>query len=766
LLLLLASLLTQSDSARADLRRPAPEVTIPRIEAAVTVDGVLDEPPWSRAARLGGFSQYEPVDGRPAQERTEVLVWYAPDAIHFGILAYDSQPGTIRATRADRDNIDGEDHVVLYLDTFNDRRRAFFFAVNALGVQQDGVRSEGAVSAGRMFGGNIDTNPDYLFDSSGRVTPEGYVVEVRIPFKSLRYPGSTEQSWGVNVLRKIQRTGYTDTWTDVRRASASFLVQSGTIAGLHDLRGGVVLEAQPFMTATASGARDAASDVFERSGVDADAGINLRAGLTSFALDATINPDFSQVESDASQVTVNERFALFFSEKRPFFLDGIELFNTPNQLVYTRRIVDPIAGGKIAGKIGSVGVAHITAVDDESGAEGEALFNVTRLRRDFGSNSLAGLTFTDRSVLEGGDYNRVLAGDIRYVFGRLYYFEAQLGSSWSRASTPGAGVSESFSAPLWNLELDRTGRSWGFNYQLNGIGTDFVSRAGFVPRSDIVQAHAFNRFSLYGQPGALLETVTVFVGPTRIWRYADLLDAGPIEGGENVNLMMRLRGGWQANARVARDFVALDPAAYVSFATGAPGATTPYLPLERVSGPSLQLGATTPTWRALDATATLSRGRVPIFAEGSEGTRTSLSGGLSARPGESLRMAATVTVQRLTRRRDGGEFARTVIPRLKLEYQPSRALFFRAVGEYRAERRAALEDARTGVPLIGPAALVDGFEINDLRVDLLASFEPSPGTVAFLGYGSSLVSARTFGFADLERVDDGIFLKLAYQFRR
>jgi hypothetical protein len=204
----------------------------------------------------------------------------------------------------------------------------------------------------------------------------------------------------------------------------------------------------------------------------------------------------------------------------------------------------------------------------------------------------------------------------------------------------------------------------------------------------------------------------------------------------------------------------------VSFATGAPGATTPYLPLERVSGPSLQLGATTPTWRALDATATLSRGRVPIFAEGSEGTRTSLSGGLSARPGESLRMAATVTVQRLTRRRDGGEFARTVIPRLKLEYQPSRALFFRAVGEYRAERRAALEDARTGVPLIGPAALVDGFEINDLRVDLLASFEPSPGTVAFLGYGSSLVSARTFGFADLERVDDGIFLKLAYQFRR
>ncbi|MGH7503356.1 MAG: carbohydrate binding family 9 domain-containing protein [Longimicrobiales bacterium] len=167
--------------------RGAPDVNIPRIEAAAIVDGVLDESMWTQAARLVGFHQYEPVDGRPADDGTEVRVWYAPDAIWFGIVASDRSPSTVRATTAERDRIDGEDHVTLYLDTFDDRRRAYFFAVNALGVQQDGVRTEGAVSAGRMFGGNTDKNPDFFFESRGRLTAEGYVVEVRVPFESLRY---------------------------------------------------------------------------------------------------------------------------------------------------------------------------------------------------------------------------------------------------------------------------------------------------------------------------------------------------------------------------------------------------------------------------------------------------------------------------------------------------------------------------------------------------------------------------------------------------
>ncbi|HQX81405.1 MAG TPA: DUF5916 domain-containing protein, partial [Vicinamibacterales bacterium] len=302
----------------------SPTFSIPRVEETVVIDGRLDEPAWSKAARLTGFSEYRPVDSQRASERTEVLVWYSPEALHFGIIAHDSDPSSVRATQADRDNLDREDSVRIYLDTFNDRRRAFVFGVNPLGAQEDGVQTEGAFSAGRTFGGVVDLSPDYQFDSRGQLTPEGYVVEVRIPFKSLRYPSADQVKWGINVLRKTQRTGREDTWTDAKRV-ASFLGQTGTMTGLYEMKRGVVTEVQPFVTGATNGTRQA-DGRFSRSGVDIEPGVNVRLGFTNLSLDATVNPDFSQVESDAAQVTVNERFALFFAEKRPFFLEGIELF--------------------------------------------------------------------------------------------------------------------------------------------------------------------------------------------------------------------------------------------------------------------------------------------------------------------------------------------------------------------------------------------------------------------------------------------------------
>ena len=740
--------------------RGAPSVEIPRAEAEVVIDGELDEAVWSRAARLGGFSQYEPIDGRPAEERTEVLVWYSPSAIHFGIIAYDRQPGTIRATQADRDNIGDDDHVLLYLDTFNDRRRAYFFGVNPLGVQQDGVRAEGTGSAGRMFGGELDTSPDFLFDSHGRLTPEGYVVEVRVPFKSLRYGSADVQQWGFNVLRTIQRTGYTDSWTDVRRANASFLTQAGTLTGMHDLRRGVVFEAQPFLTATADGA-EIADGRFQRDDPAAEVGVNARVGFTSVTLDGTVNPDFSQVESDAGQVTVNERFALFFPEKRPFFLEGIELFSTPQQLVYTRRIGAPVGGAKVTGKFGGLGVAHLTMVDENVDAEGrEALFNVTRLRRDFGSNSLVGATFTDRSVLDGGPYNRVAAADVRYVFGGMYYAEAQLGGSW----TGGAGA-DTRSDAIWQLTVDRTGRRFGFHYSVNGVGDDFRSDAGFVNRTGIVSANAFNRFTYYGETGALLETVTAFFGPTRIWRDGGLGDDA-IEGNENVRATFRLRGGWQLNGELGRDFVRLDPLDYAGLASRPDdGAPVPYVPVAEVSGPGFSLGASTPTFQRFDANASVGRGRVAIFDEGSEGDAFTASAGLGLRPTAWARLSLTGRYQRITRTRDDSEFARSLIPRLQAELQPTRALMFRVITEYRAERLDALRDDR-GNPLLFDGAPLVAADGGGLQVDLLGAYEPAPGTVVFLGYGGSLAGDEGPALRSFDRVRDGFFLKLAYQFRR
>jgi hypothetical protein len=735
--------------------RGSPTADIPRIESEARIDGRLDEPVWSRATRLTGFWQYQPVDGRPAVEKTEVLVWYAPDAIYFGVLADDRSPTSIRATVADRDNIDNDDHVVLDLDTFHDRRRAFFFAVNPLGVQADGVRSEGAGQVSSLIPGTVDKNPDFTWDSKGRITQRGYEVEIRIPFKSLRYPGSGPQSWGFNATRVVQRTGYTDTWTDVRRANASFLGQEGAIGGLRDMRHGVTVEAQPFVTATADGAWDDVSGRFVREDVDPDAGLSLRFGFSSYALDATINPDFSQVESDEGQVTVNERFALFFPEKRPFFLEGIELFGSPQTLVYTRRIVNPKAGAKLTGKFGQLGVAHLTAVDQTEGSD--AWFNISRFRRDFGRNSIAGVTFTNRD--QSGSHNRVLAGDFRYVWG-LYYAQFQYGRSWTSAG------GSTRSAPIWQAEYDRTGRSWGFNYLLNGQGEGFDAQAGFVNRlrSGVVTGHAFNRFTLYGAPGAALENLTVFFGPERVWLYDSFGFKPGLEGREQLDATFQLRGGWEVNGHLERNFVNFQDTSFAGYTIGSAGGPA-YVPSDDFSGFTGQVKVSTPTWQRLGAEVTYGGGRAAIFQEGSTGKGWELSGLLTLRPTTTLRVSASGTLFRLSRL-DGSEFARSTIPRLKLEYQPVRSLFFRAIGEYRSERRGALLDPRTGDALFVAGAAQPTSDFNGFRVDLLASFEPTPGTVAFLGYGSSLESDAEFNWSRLERVNDGFFVKLAYQVRR
>lgn len=755
--MLTLTLLAALAAAPQDTIASAHTVSIPRRDTAVLVDGRLDEPVWREAARLTDFHQYQPVDGRPAEEATEVLVWYAPTAIYFGIIARDRVPSGVRATVADRDNLDTDDRVTIFLDTFNDRRRAFFFTVNPLGVQEDGVRSEGGFTAGTLTGGTSDKSPDYLWQSRGQVTDSGYVVEIRIPFKSLRYPGNGAQSWGLNIQRRIQRTGYDDTWTDTRRANASFLLQAGTLTGLHDLQRGITAEVQPFVTAQANGLRTAGG--FDREDLDPSAGVNLRLGLSSnLSLDATYNPDFSQVESDAALVTVNERFALFFPEKRPFFLEGIELFATPNQLVYTRQIVNPLVGGKVTTKFGRHNVAHLVALDEQAGAD--ALFTVTRVRRDIGANSTGGLTITTRD--QDGAFNRLAAGDVRVVFGKLYYVAGQLGGSWTRDVRDGAERS----SPLWEAEFDRTGRSWGFNYKLTGIGEDFSAQAGFVPRVGVTTARAFNRFSFYGARGALVEQFTFFFGPNRLWRYADF-PRDPIEGDESLDVNLSLRGGWRVSTGTEHTFVDFLGGDYAGYTVDPGTGPVAYRPLDGVDdGFGLSLSVTTPTWQTLNATARVQRARGGIFPEGSRGYETRLSSSVSLRPSGSLRMTASGTLSRITRDRNGSEFARTIIPRLKLEYQATRSLFFRVIGEYVAERRARLEDARSGDVLTVNGTASAARNTNRMRVDWLASFEPSPGTVAFFGYGASLDDSKAFGFRDVSRSSDGFFFKLAYQFRR
>ena len=745
------------------------DVHPPRIEATVVIDGVLDEPVWRAAARLTGFTQYRPVDGRPAADSTVVLVWYAPDAIYFGIRAYEAHGNVVRATLANRDNIDADDHIQILLDTYNDHRRALLFSVNPLGIQEDGVRSEGqdagaaggGVGTGR-FDGIVDLSPDFVYQSRGRVTPWGYEVEVRIPFKSIRYQSTDSQDWGLQIVRITQHTGYEDNWAPTVRASASYLIQAGRLRGLTGLHRGLVMDLSPEFTTHVDGApRGGTGPGYVYKG-DPQPGGNLRWGVSqNLNATGTINPDFSQVEADIAQVTVNQRFALFFPEKRPFFLEGLEQFDTPNRLIYTRQIVAPMAGAKLTGKLGGTNVAYLAAADDQgqSRTGDTPVFNLLRVQRDLGTSSTVGLAYTDR--LDGGDYNRVLGADARIIWKHIWFSQVQLVGSWDQnAGVPHAGK-------LWDVTLfDRTGRSYGNHGEIVGITPDFVARSGFVNRVGIVTGRLFDRYTVYGRPGALVEQLSTFLLVSPLWRYDDFLKLrGTIEGGYTVTSTANIRGGWNLNTAVSNNLQRFDAALYAGYQVNRTVDTIPFtLPHGLYNLWSANASFNTPN-RVLTLGGSAGYGAAPIFAEAAEGRQVALSATASWRPTSSIRVDALWTHVRLSRARDGSRFSTANIPRLKIEYQLTRAIFFRYIGQYFAQDHVALQDPRTGQPLLANGTAAGPQATNDFRNDVLFSFKPTPGTVFFFGYGASLDEPQAFAFRQLRRTGDGFFLKASYLFR-
>jgi len=756
---------------RYDGRAGSTSIALPRIESSMRVDGKLDESVWSSAAVLTGFSQYRPVDGRPADDSTQVLVYYASDAIHFGLRAFETHGPVVRATLADRDNIGSDDRIQILLDTYNDNRRALLFAVNPLGVQQDGVQSEGldpSQTAGGRFDGVVDISPDFLFESRGHVTEWGYEVEIRIPFKSLRYQSADPQTWGLQVVRITQHSGYEDTWTPAVRANASFLIQSGRLTGLTGLRHGLVIDINPEFTSSLDGA-PAGTD-FKYGSPDNQLGGNLRWGINPNAtLNATINPDFSQVESDVGQVTVNERFALFFPEKRPFFLEALEQYDTPNRLIYTRQIRDPLAGAKLTAKVGSTGIAYLGAAEDprfSANGDDVPLFNLLRVRRDVGASSTIGLVHTDR--IEGGGYNRVTGADARVVWRKIWFSNAQIAGSWT-----GDGA-RSRTGTLWNVTLaDRTGRSYGNHYEIGGITSRFEARSGFVPRTGIVDGRAFNRFSWYGRPGARVEQLTNFTGIVPLWRYEDFPDGGTFESQISSGFFANLRGGWTLRAGFNSSQQGFEKDVYQGNRIVRPTDTIPVaVPRGLYNLLGSSVGVSSPnaafSW-SLDA----GYGATVIFAEGAEGRQRFAQAALSWRPTSLARVEGSLVEQRITRVRDGSEFSTATIPRLKVEYQLARSMFVRYVGQYVSQDRSSLRDSRTGSPLLFSPVSANFFGseaaalTNDFRNDLLFSYKPTTGTVFFLGYGASLSEPRAFSFerSTLNRVSDGFFLKASYTYR-
>ncbi|HEY9225239.1 MAG TPA: DUF5916 domain-containing protein, partial [Gemmatimonadaceae bacterium] len=536
-------------------------VAIPRLDADLTIDGRLDEPVWSRAAILTGFSLYQPVDGRPAPDSTEVRVWYSANAIHFGIRAYEPH-GVVTSSVAERDRLTSDDVVEIHLDTFDERNRALVFIVNPLGIQADGTKSEGGgfIPGSNLSPGQNDLSADFIWESRGHIEEWGFEVEIRIPFSSMRYPMTSVQQWGLQIDRRVQHSGYELTWTPAKRASASFIGQAGWLTGLSGMRHGQIIELNPEATNTVTGSACCSPTMREwQYAAKPRLGGNVRWTVGSnFVVNGTVRPDFSQVEADATQIAADQRFALFYPERRPFFVEGLDQFNVPNSLVYTRTIVQPSGAVKLTGKLGRADIAVLSAFDDPATTStGERpLVDVVRLRQSFGEQSLVGLVYSDRTG--GGRVNRLFGGDSRIVFGK-YYAQFQAVASTTELN----GVTST--GPLWEAVLDRTGRAFGFHYNVLGISPDFRADNGYLPRTGFVQPSISNRVTWYGKPGGVLEQANAFISLNGLWLYDNFFSAKSLlEDYTSLNASVRLRGGWSVNVSPKLASYAFDPTRYTN----------------------------------------------------------------------------------------------------------------------------------------------------------------------------------------------------------
>ncbi|MGH7664558.1 MAG: DUF5916 domain-containing protein [Gemmatimonadaceae bacterium] len=399
-------------------------VAIPRVSEPPVLDGVLDDPVWTIAARLTDLVQYEPGDQLPASQPSVAWLAYDSTHIYFAFRAHEPSRDRVRATVFPRERGgDSDDRVTITLDTFLDERRAYELGMNPLGIQSDGVKIEGQ---------DADESVDIVWYSEGRVHDEGWIVEAAIPFASLRFPTAESFSIGLNIVRAFGRTGEKAAWAPRTRGSPCDICQQGVIGPITGVGAGRTIDLLPYISASRLGERDFVYDAtvqrdvpagFAAASPDAAIGGDVRMALTpAIVANATINPDFSQVESDEEQIRVNRRFALFVQERRPFFLEGRDMFETQpteddfdrsnlGELFYSRAIADPSLGARVTGRRDWLTAGALYAHDDApayfhyDGAESsgvvprlaaEADVAVARVRADLREGSHAGVLLLGR----------------------------------------------------------------------------------------------------------------------------------------------------------------------------------------------------------------------------------------------------------------------------------------------------------------------------------------------------------------------------------
>ncbi|HEY7515069.1 MAG TPA: DUF5916 domain-containing protein, partial [Vicinamibacteria bacterium] len=494
-----------------------------RTSAPIVVDGDLGDEGWKDVPPIDNWFETNPGDNLPPRVKSVGYLAYDDKSFYAGFRFEDPDPRAIRAPVGDRDNVPpSTDYAGVILDTRHDRRTGILFLANPRGIQYDAVQDDASQ--------NEDSSPDFFWESRGRITAEGWNLEIRIPFSSLRYPKSDVQTWGIMLYRNYPREfRYQMFSTRLPRGGNCFICFENDLPGLRDLPSGGHLVLAPY----ASGSRRDEPEgdpgtPLQKGSLDGDIGLDVKwTPFANVAVDATINPDFSQIESDVAQIGANERFALFFPEKRPFFLEGVELLSTPVQAVYTRTVTSPRFGGRGTGKAGALSYTALVADDRGGGSvilpgpNGSELADqdfhsyvaIGRLRRDFGKSFVSVLG--SLREIDGPAYNRLGGPDFQWRHGEGDTVTGQFLMSWSRtpdrpdlAEEWDGRALQGHAADLWWNHV-RKHVDWFVGYR--DLGDGFRADNGFVPQVGYRQEYADGGWTVRPASGAVRRLRTFFI---------------------------------------------------------------------------------------------------------------------------------------------------------------------------------------------------------------------------------------------------------------
>jgi hypothetical protein len=703
-------------------------IEIPRVESAPKLDDYADG--RGPGVAVGGFLQREPGDLVPVSDPTTAYLSYDQDSLYVAFVCKSANPGSIRARMSRRESIFDDDFVAVHLDPFQERQRAYMFFSNPIGIQADGVTSEGS---------GDDMSYDAVWSSTGRRTPDGYLVLIAIPFKSLRFPsGSDPSAWGIALQRAIPTRSESAFWPGITNRISGFSAQFGDLDGVRGAAPGRNIQFIPY--GTFAGARFLDEGTALRSSkTDFRGGLDAKLVLKDkISVDATLNPDFSQVESDEPQVTINQRFEVFFPEKRPFFLENADYFQTPITLFFSRRIRDPQLGSRVTGRAGRWAVGALAmddrqpgrAVDPASEAFGDRTFNaVMRARRDFSNSSRLGFLATTRQF--GASSNNVASMDTRVRLNPQWFAEGQAlftqNTALDRTSTTGGG--------LW-LALHRSGRRFTDDVFYQDLSPGVRAPLGFVPRTDIRQVQQFATLRWYPKKGPVTNHgPNMFVQAT--WDHDGVAQDWIVRFPYSIQIGQSYI--FARHAQLMEHFEGVD-----------------YREYENV----VNIGSSVISWMSVNGAYT--SGTRPNFfpAPGvpvSLADFTDASLGVTFRPVSRLLLDETYLYSRLSQ--PSASIFDNHIVRSKVNYQFTRALSLRGIVDYNA--------------VLPNTSLVALERRKHLTADMLLTYLVHPGTAVYIGYTDGYDNLQKDPLDGAFRLSGGptlstgrqVFIKSSYLFR-